>query len=121
MRVVVIFPLFLLCVMQNGFSHAQFQSCTISVMHLSLMHLSVTRNIKEQYSTSSVPLSNIYNICCHYFEGIQCCQSKSYAHYFLDTTLANIIVAGKLVMCPLHLFAPSCRSLPSSHQISCDT
>ncbi len=42
------FPLFLLCVMQNGFSHAQFQSCTISVMHLLVMHLSVMQNIKEQ-------------------------------------------------------------------------
>ncbi len=44
MRVAVIFPLFLLCVMRNGFSHAQFQSCTISVMLLL-----VTQNIKEQY------------------------------------------------------------------------
>ncbi len=41
MRVVVLFPLFLSCVMQNGISHAQFQSCTFQSCSI--------QNIKEQY------------------------------------------------------------------------
>ncbi len=53
MRVVVIFPLFLLCVIQNGFSlHLSvmhFSVMHLSVMHLSVMYLSVMQNIEEQY------------------------------------------------------------------------
>ncbi len=60
-RVVFIFSLYLLCVMHNGFSHAQFQLCTISVIH-HLVIQSAEHQRTLQKDTFIVPLSNTLSI-----------------------------------------------------------